>query len=85
MQGPENWVVPRRIKRLSARHLSLMQLMIERPSLTLAECGVLVGYSACQVSRIVCSAPFQQCLTRLQMEALEAAMRASLGVRKGHR
>jgi hypothetical protein len=77
--------MPRRIKYLNARHLSLMQVMIERPSLTLAECGAVVGYSACQVSRIVCSSPFQERLSRLQTAALEAAMRASLGVSKARR
>ena len=74
-------LMPRRIKKLNARHLSLMQVMIERPSMTLAECGAVVGYSACQASRIVCSAPFQERLTRLQTEALEAALMRSLGMK----
>ena len=72
-------ILPRRVKKLSARHLSLMKLMIERPSLTLAECGAVIGYSACQVSRIVNSAPFRERLTGLHIEALEAAMHSSLG------
>lgn len=77
--------MPRRVKKLTTRHLGLMRLLIERPSLTLAECAAEVGYSACQVSRIVNSKPFQECITRLQAAALEDALRFSLRPRKAPR
>jgi hypothetical protein len=69
----------RRIRKLKPRHFGLMRVIIANPHLTLAECGALVGYSACQVSRIVNSAPFLEQFIRLHTNALDAALRSSLG------